>query len=58
MAALLVVLTPATASAEDRTQVDTRLRDPIGWTGTRARLARRWRLVWTVSRSRPQKASS
>lgn len=58
MAALLVVLTPATASAEDRAQVETRLRDPIGWTGNRARLARRWRLVWAVSRSRAREASS
>lgn len=50
MAALLVVLTPATASAEDQAHVETRLRDPIGWTGTRAKLARRWRRVWVSTR--------
>ncbi|QEO09745.1 hypothetical protein [Protaetiibacter larvae] len=46
MAALLVVLTPANASAEDRTQVAARVRDPLNWIGGRARLVKRWRRVW------------
>lgn len=55
MAALLVVLTPANSGAEDRTQLEARLRDPIGWTGTQARLVRRWKRVWTVGSDRARR---
>lgn len=53
MAALLVTLTPANASLEDRTQIEARLRDPLAYTGGQSRLVKRWRRTWVVGRTRP-----
>lgn len=52
MAAVLVTLTPANASLEDRTQIEARLRDPLGYAGGKARLVKRWRRTWVVGRTR------
>lgn len=48
VAALLVVLTPAFAVREDRDQIESQLRDPIGWTGVRASLSKKWKRVWVL----------
>lgn len=49
VAALFVVLAPDNTTERDRAEIDERLRDPIRWAATQAKLKADWRKEWTVS---------